>query len=62
MQIPLGPMASALIVVPSYRSSAPVAPHHLAQVRITLDAKGLMDAEEFDRPVAIGPGRHSPSS
>jgi hypothetical protein len=23
-------------------------PHHLATVRITLDAKGLMDADDFD--------------
>jgi hypothetical protein len=40
------------IILPPYRSNALVAPHHLAQVRITLDAKGLMDADAFDDLVA----------
>jgi hypothetical protein len=50
------------IILPPYRSNALVTPHHLAQVRIMLDAKGLMDAEEFDRLVAGMPTRHSASS
>jgi hypothetical protein len=50
------------IVLPPYRNNALVAPHHLAQVRIMLDAKGLMQGEEFDRLVAGVPSRHSASS
>ncbi len=50
------------IILPSYRSNSPVAPHHLLQVRITLDAKGLMAAEDFDRLVASLPIGHSASS
>jgi hypothetical protein len=41
--------SDTLIVLPSYRSNSSVASHHLAQVRIMLDAKGLMAAEDFDR-------------
>jgi hypothetical protein len=52
----------AWIILPPYRSNALVAPHHLAQVRVMLDAKGLMDADEFDRLVAEVPTRHSASS
>lgn len=52
----------ASIILPPYRSNALLAPHHLAQVRIMLDAKGLMDAEEFDRLVAGIQTRHSASS
>jgi hypothetical protein len=51
-----------LIVLPSYRSNSSVAPHHLVYVRMMLDGKGLMDAEEFDRLVAKVPSRHSASS
>jgi hypothetical protein len=54
--------SDTLIVLPSYRGNSPVAPHHLAQVRIMLDAKGLMDADEFDRLVAVGLVRHTPLS
>jgi len=50
------------LVFPSYRSNAPVAAHHLAQVRIMLDAKGLLDAEEFDRRLDGVPAKHSASS
>ena len=50
-----------LIVLPPYRSNALVAPHHLVYVRMMLDGKGLMDAEEFDRCVADVPVRHSSS-
>jgi hypothetical protein len=54
--------SDTLIVLPSYRSNSRVAPHHLVQVRIMLDAKGLMDAGEFDRLVANGPIRHPASN
>ncbi len=54
--------SETLIVLPSYRSNTAVAPHHLVQVRIMLDAKGLMDAEDFDRLVADVPIGHSASS
>jgi hypothetical protein len=54
--------SDTLIVLPSYRSNSPVAPHHLVQVRVTLDAKGLMAAEEFDRLVGSVPVHHSASS
>jgi hypothetical protein len=50
------------IILPPYRSNALVAAHHLAQVRIMLDAKGIKDADEFDRIVANSPARHSASS
>jgi hypothetical protein len=53
--------ADLLIVLPPYRSNALVAPHHLVYVRMMLDGKGLMDAEEFDRLVADVPVRHSSS-
>lgn len=46
------------IILPSNRSNSPVAPHHLVQVRITLDAKGLLAAEDFDRLVAGLPVGH----
>jgi hypothetical protein len=51
-----------LIVLPSYRSNSLVAPHHLVYVRMMLDGKGLMAAEEFDRLVANVPVGHSASS
>jgi len=51
-----------LIVLPSYRRNSLVAPHHLVYVRMMLDGKGLMDAEQFDRLVADVPVRHSASS
>lgn len=54
--------SEASIIVPPYRNNALVAPHHLAQVRVMLEAKGLMAGEEFDRLVAAAPVRHSASS
>ena len=48
----------AWFVFPSYRGNSLVAPHHLAQVRILLDAKGLMAADDFDRLVGVIPARH----
>ena len=45
------------IFLPIYRSDQGVAPRHLAAVRAILDAKGLLDGEEFDRAVAdVGVG------
>jgi len=38
--------------LPVHRSNQHVAPHHLAMFRMQLDAKGLMDADEFDRRIA----------
>jgi hypothetical protein len=55
--------SDTLIVLPGYyRSNSRVYPHHLITVRIMLDAKGLMDAEDFDRLVAQGSAQPSASS
>ena len=43
------------LMFPPYRSNAWVAAHHFAQVRIMLDAKGLMEADDFDRLMADVP-------
>jgi len=51
-----------LIVLPAYRSNSLVAAHHLVYVRMMLDGKGLMDADEFDRLVSNDPVQHSPST
>jgi hypothetical protein len=51
-----------LIVLPPYRNNAVVAPHHLVYVRMMLDGKGLLDAEEFDRLVGGLPTPRSASS
>jgi hypothetical protein len=45
----------AWFVFPSYRGNARVKPHHLAQARVLLDGKGLMEADEFDRLVGAAP-------
>jgi hypothetical protein len=50
------------IFLPVYRPNQPVAPHHLALVRIQLDAKGLLDGADFDRAVVGLPTKHSASS
>jgi hypothetical protein len=49
------------IFLPIYRFKQVVAPHHLALVRIHLDAKGLLDAAEFARAVAGPPAERSAS-
>jgi hypothetical protein len=54
--------SDTLIVLPAYRTNSRVAPHHLAQVRVMLDAKGLLPEDEFDRTVGNVPVRHSASS
>ena len=37
------------IVLPSYRANQQVLPRHLLTVRIMLDAKGLLVADDFDQ-------------
>ena len=55
--------SDTLIVLPGYyRSNSWVYPHHLIYVRITLDAKGLMEAEDFERLVAQATLQASASS
>jgi hypothetical protein len=53
--------SDTLIVLPTYRSNRIVLPHHLATVRMTLDAKGLMDSDDFDDAVASAGARKSAS-
>jgi hypothetical protein len=50
------------IFLPIYRPNQRVAPRHLLPVRAMLDAKGLLDGEEFDRMVADVVAKHSVSS
>ena len=50
------------IFLPIYRPNQRVAPRHLVAVRAMLDAKELMDAEEFDRAIADIVAKHSVSS
>ena len=56
------PASDTLIVLPPYRNKELVAPHHVAQVRVELDANGLMDGADFDRLVGQIPTRHPASS
>jgi hypothetical protein len=44
--------SGAEMALPIYRSNRIVLPHHLLSVRRMLDAKGLMDANDFDDFVA----------
>jgi len=44
--------SGAEVALPLYRSNRIVLPHHLVSVRIMLDAKGLMDSNDFDDFVA----------
>jgi hypothetical protein len=44
--------SGAEVALPIYRSNRIALPHHLITVRITLDAKALMEADEFDDAVA----------
>jgi hypothetical protein len=50
------------IFLPIYRSNQGVAPRHLVAVRAMLDAKGLLDEDEFDRVVADAGLEHPASS
>ena len=47
--------SETLIVLPEYRPNADIAAHHVAQTRMMLDAKNLLDAEEFDRKLGNVP-------
>lgn len=51
--------SGAEIALPIYRSNRIVLPHHLVTVRVMLDAKGLMDRDEFDRIVAAASTKRS---
>jgi predicted RNA binding protein YcfA (HicA-like mRNA interferase family) len=44
--------SGAEVAMPVYRSNRIVLPHHLSTIRTMLDAKGLMDGDEFDEVVA----------
>jgi hypothetical protein len=41
-----------LLALPVYKANQYVAPHHLAMFRAQLDAKGILDGDDFDRLVA----------
>jgi hypothetical protein len=53
--------SDTLIVLPTYRANRIVLPHHLVTVRIMLDAKGLMEADDFDDLVASVAAKRSAS-
>ena len=53
--------SGAEVALPIYRSNRIVLPHHLVTVRMTLDAKGLMEADEFDDVVASASAQRSAS-
>jgi predicted RNA binding protein YcfA (HicA-like mRNA interferase family) len=53
--------SGAEVALPIYRSNRVVLPHHLVTARIMLDAKGLMDADEFDDLVASAAAKKSAS-
>jgi predicted RNA binding protein YcfA (HicA-like mRNA interferase family) len=53
--------SGAEVALPIYRSNRVVLPHHLITVRIMLDAKGLMDAGDFDEFVASASAKQSAS-
>ena len=50
------------VALPIYRSNRIVLPHHLSTVRIMLDAKGLMAADDFDQFVASAASAKQPAS
>jgi hypothetical protein len=54
--------SATLIVLPEYALNADVASHQLAQVRVTLDAKGLLNAREFDGRLAGALAKHPATS
>ena len=53
--------SGAEVALPIYRSNRIVLPHHLITVRIMLDAKGLMDADDFDEFVSSASAKQSAS-
>jgi hypothetical protein len=54
-------LSGAEVALPIYRSNRIVLPHHLVTVRVMLDAKGLMDADDFDRYLASASAKQSAS-
>jgi len=44
--------SDTLLVLPIYNPNQFVMPHHLLYIRIQLDGRGVMDAEDFDELVA----------
>ena len=55
------PQSGAEIALPIYRANQVVLPHHLTTVRVTLDARGLMDKREFDEFVLSASAKQSAS-
>src|SRR5438046_1152208 len=53
--------SGAEVALPIYRANRMVLPHHLISVRVTLDANGLMDADDFDDFVAAAAVKESAS-
>jgi hypothetical protein len=53
--------SGAEFALPVYRSNRIVRPHHLATVRMTLDATGMMDADHFDELLASESAKQSAS-
>ena len=41
-----------LLAIPTFRPNQQVAPRHLVGFRAQLDARGILDSDEFDRRVA----------
>jgi hypothetical protein len=50
------------VALPIYRFNRFVLPHHLVAIRTMLDAKGLMEADEFDEAVASMASAHQSAS
>jgi hypothetical protein len=55
------PRTGAEVALPIYRPSQIVLPHHLATVRVMLDAKGLMGKQDFDDLVVSASAKQSTS-
>jgi len=53
--------SGAEVSLPIYRSNRLILPHHLNTVRIMLDAKGLMEGDDFDDFVASASAKQSAS-
>ena len=53
--------SGAEVALPIYRANRLVLPHHLITVRMMLDAKGLMDRDDFEEYVASASANQSAS-
>ncbi len=53
--------SGAEFALPVYRANRIVLPHHLAMIRTTLDATGLMEGDEFDEVLAAASTKQSAS-